>query len=135
MNYILDTNIISSILKGNQELKKKIAKVLLDGKEVLIHSICYYEIKRGLLAADAISQLKRFEDFVNKFKILFLDNRAVFDDASKIYATLKRKGKPIEDADILIAASCKQHGCVIVTDNIKHFERIKDIKFENWLAE
>jgi len=46
--------------------------------------------------------------------------------AAEIYAELKKQGKLINDADILIAS-------IVVTSNETHFKRIKGLKVENWL--
>ena len=50
-----------------------------------------------------------------------------------IYATLKKSGKLINDADILIASIVKAHNAVLVTNNEEHFSRIEGLRIENWL--
>jgi len=51
MTYVLDTNIISAILKGNDKVKDRAQNVIWEGKSIFINALSYYEIKRGLLAA------------------------------------------------------------------------------------
>lgn len=51
----------------------------------------------------------------------------------RIYAALKKKGKLINDADILIASIAKAHDAVLVTNNEEHFARVEGLKIENWL--
>ena len=46
---------------------------------------------------------------------------------------LKNQGKLIEDADILVAATAIYKELVVVTDNERHFRRIKGLEVENWL--
>ena len=70
---------------------------------------------------------------MDKSEIITLD-RAIINRASEIYAELMRRGELIEDADILIAASCMFKGMVLVTDNEEHFRRIENLKVENWLT-
>ncbi len=53
MTYVLDTNIITAILKGNEKVKRKVQEVIVGEEEIFINGISYYEIKRGLLAANA----------------------------------------------------------------------------------
>ena len=55
------------------------------------------------------------------------------DIAGRIYANLKRGGELINDADILIESLAIANNKILVTGNVKHFERIKDLKLENWL--
>lgn len=132
MNYSIDTNIITAIMKKNEQVKRKLQEVAFCGKEVFINGISYYEIKRGLLAANAIRQLSDFNEISKGFKILFLDNREIFDKASEIYADLKQRGRLISDADILIASmSLIQNLILVSADN--DFREIKGITVENWL--
>jgi predicted nucleic acid-binding protein len=39
----------------------------------------------------------------------------------------------IDDFDIAIAAIAISHKCGVITANLKHFERIRDLKITNWL--
>jgi tRNA(fMet)-specific endonuclease VapC len=46
---------------------------------------------------------------------------------------LKKEGKLINDADILIAGIVKAYNAVLVTNNEEHFARVEGLKIENWL--
>ena len=50
-----------------------------------------------------------------------------------IRAELEEKGRRIDDFDILIGATAIKNNVVLVTDNIKHLERLPNIKIENWI--
>ncbi len=65
--------------------------------------------------------------------ILPLDLDAL-DISADIYADLRRKGTPLEDADILVAGTALAHDAVLVTRNLKHFERIEGLRLESWEA-
>jgi tRNA(fMet)-specific endonuclease VapC len=66
------------------------------------------------------------------FNILnFDDNDAV--EFGMIKADLTKKGKIIGPMDLLIAAQAKSKKLILVTNNIKEFERVIDIKIENWV--
>jgi predicted nucleic acid-binding protein len=79
------------------------------------------------------SKLTSFKELMDKSEIITLDIE-ITDIASEIYAELTRRGELIEDADILIAASCMVKGMVLVTDNEEHFRRIEKLEIENWLT-
>jgi len=130
--YLLDTNIVSYILKRNINLEQKIETVTLLGEEVFISCITYYEIKRGLVAANATRQLTGFDIFFQKYEVLFLDDIEIIEQACKIYADLKIKGRPIQDADILIAATAITRGLVLIS-NDSDFLRVEGLSLENWL--
>jgi tRNA(fMet)-specific endonuclease VapC len=50
----------------------------------------------------------------------------------KIKADLEREGNLIDDFDIAIAAIAISHKCGVVTSNLKHFQRIKDLEIKYW---
>ncbi|MFH1229904.1 MAG: PIN domain-containing protein [Planctomycetota bacterium] len=133
MTYLLDTNIITAILKGNNKVSQKIKEILLNREDISINAISYYEIKRGLLSVGALTKLiTKFEELYKAFGITLLDSVLIFDKAAEIYATLRPQGKPIEDADILIASLAQEKDFILVS-NDTHFNRIPDLKIENWL--
>lgn len=132
MKYVLDTNIITAILKGDETLKRKIKKNIIDGKSIFINAISYYEVKRGLLAINATAKLKRFDFFCNRFDLLLFDTHSIFDIAAEIYSNLKKRGELIEDADILIASVVIFRNFILVSDDTD-FDRIHMLKVENWL--
>jgi PIN domain nuclease of toxin-antitoxin system len=45
--YVLDSNIVSFYLRQNEKVIQKVKDVLLEGHEVIISPIAYYEVKRG----------------------------------------------------------------------------------------
>jgi len=55
-----------------------------------------------------------------------------WNKAAHIYADLRKKHITIGDADIFIAAFCILHDCILVTENVKHFRVIDELKLENW---
>jgi tRNA(fMet)-specific endonuclease VapC len=126
--YLLDTNIISYYLKGIDSLKEKIS----DNIEVLsISIISYYEIVSGLQSINAKKRITEFEKFCELIEIINLDKTSILTSC-KIYATLKKSGKLLDDIDILIAGIALSKNLVMVTDNAKHFKRIEGLKVENW---
>jgi len=132
MTYVLDTNIITAILKDNEKVKKIAQKVRLGGKKIFINGISYYEIKRGLLANKATAQLGKFDFFCREFGLALLDIRSIFDRAAEIYADLAQKRKLLEDADILIASVVSSRNAILVSADTD-FKRIQGLRIENWL--
>jgi predicted nucleic acid-binding protein len=59
-------------------------------------------------------------------------DQAIAMQAGEVAANLKKKGRPIGLADCLIAASASVHGLTLVTENVKHFERIEQLRCETW---
>lgn len=65
------------------------------------------------------------------FTVLSLETRG--DTYARIKYALRKKGKPVDEFDMLIAGHALSEGLTIVTDNIKHFENMPDVKVENWV--
>ena len=132
MRYIIDTNIITAIMKNNEKVKRRVQEAILTGDDVFINGISYYEIKRGLLAKDARKQLLFFDKLCKEYGLILLDNQSIFDRAAEIYAELQRKGELIEDADILIASIADTRNFTLVSDD-SDFDKIQGLRVENWL--
>ncbi|WP_026098760.1 type II toxin-antitoxin system VapC family toxin [Kamptonema formosum] len=132
MGYLLDTNIISAQLKKNEIIREKLRRVELQGEEVFISCVSYYEVKRGLLSAGATRQMSEFDRFCRRVTLLFLDDLEIIERACEIHADLKRRGRPIQDADILIAATAITRGLVLVS-NDSDMLRVPGVPVENWL--
>ena len=129
---LLDTSILIAFLRGEEDVVSKVEAYLEEFDMLSLSIITYYEILRGLKYIENEKKLRGFEELMDKSEIITLD-REIIDRASEIYAELKRRGELIEDADILIAASCLVKGMVLVTDNEEHFRRIESLEMENWL--
>jgi len=131
-NYALDTNTISYLLKENPSVSARMKEESDAGNRLVIPLMAYYEVKRGLLAVKASKKMRHFEQFCD---ILGVEDMSfdVLDKATYIYDDLRTKGRLVDDADIIIAAFCIVNNCILVTNNIKHFEYIADLQFENWI--
>lgn len=133
MKYIIDTNIMTAIIKDDLNVKERVIDVILRGHDLYINAITYYEIKRGLLVKDAYRQMEIFETLCNEYELVLFDDITIFDNAAEIYANLRKEGITIEDADILIASLANTIDCILVTNNIRHFEDINGLIIENWI--
>jgi len=130
----LDTNIISAFLKKDLRVVSRVSDYLESFDRLTINIISYYEILRGLKDLGNEEKLKKFEEFVQENEFISIGKDAVIK-AAEIYAYLKKQGNLIEDADILMASIAIVENLVLVTNNIKHFERIEGLATENWLKD
>jgi len=130
--YLLDTNICIYIIK------KKPLDVLTILKtksktDIYISSITIAELEYGIAKSQFPEKNKiALIEFLSIFNILpFDDTDAV--EFGKIKADLEKKGTIIGPMDVLIAAQVKSKKLILVTNNIKEFERVQGIKIENWV--
>ncbi|NET26579.1 MAG: type II toxin-antitoxin system VapC family toxin [Okeania sp. SIO1I7] len=132
MNYLLDTNIVSAFVNQNQKIRDKLLEVYTREQDIYISCISFYEVQRGLLYVNATRKLSQFNEFCQEVTILFLDNLEIIEKASEIHIDLRRKGRIIQDADILIAATAIIHNLTLVS-NDSDMSRVEGINLENWL--
>ena len=126
--YLLDTNIISYYLKGNEGLKEKISDNI---DSLAISIISYYEIISGLQSINANKRITEFEKFCELIDVVNLDRASILASC-QIYSDLKKSGNLIDDIDILIAGIALSNNLIMITDNTDHFKRISGLKVENW---
>jgi hypothetical protein len=50
-------------------------------------------------------------------------------------ATLERRGTPLAEPDLRIASIALSRGLILVTRNVRHFQRIRELTVENWIEE
>lgn len=139
MHYLLDTDITSYLIKRNDPHHEPVLKKLLSHSPgaISISVITVSEIASGLkqIPDHNPSYKKRvreaFEHFITTINIsdFTLTAALIYGD---IRATLKSKGEDIGAMDCLIAASAISEKRILVTNNVKHFSRIKNLKLENW---
>ena len=132
IGYLLDTNIITALLKKNEKVNRELDKVSSQEQEVFISCITFYEIKRGLLYAKATRQLSEFEQLCKKYKVVLLDDLQIIEKAAELHADLKRKGTPVQDADVLIAATAIIKRLIVVS-NDSDMLRVVGVTVEDWI--
>lgn len=130
MNYLLDTNICIYYFKGQFRLKEKIEEIGF--QNVAISEITLAELIYGAEKSQRKEQnLKVVEDFADKITIIpILTSIRIY---GKEKARLKTKGTAISDLDLFIGATSIVNEMILVTRNTREFERLKDIKLENWI--
>ncbi|MBW4566687.1 MAG: PIN domain-containing protein [Tolypothrix carrinoi HA7290-LM1] len=123
VTFLLDTNIVTYILKINLNTNNRLREATRSGEEVFISCITSYEVKRGLISINAVRQLADFTQLCTDYEVLFLDDIKIIEKACEIHADLKRKSTPIQDADVLIASTAIIRSLILVT-NDRHMSRV-----------
>jgi tRNA(fMet)-specific endonuclease VapC len=129
---LLDTDILSEIMKGrDSNVEKKAKDYLKTYGQFRFSVITRYEILRGLKVKQAVRQITIFEDRCKKSYVYPLTDNIIVQ-ASDIYAYLYQQGLLISDADILIAATALVHNFILITGNVEHFNRIPNLISKSW---
>jgi tRNA(fMet)-specific endonuclease VapC len=127
INYLIDTDWIIHYLLGAEHIKQKLRQLRPDGLAVSIISIA--EVYEGIFySRDPETSQKGFEDFLKGVSVLGVD-----EDICQIFAKergrLRKHGSLIGDFDLLIASTCLSHDLTLLTNNVRHFERVDELKF------
>ena len=130
MNYLFDTNICIHFFKGQYGLVEKIRQIGFS--ECAISEITLAELYYGASRSQNVTKNKIvISDFADKITIL-----PIFDSL-ELYGTekarLKTKGTIISDLDLFIGATAITNELILVTRNVKEFERLENIRIENWI--
>jgi tRNA(fMet)-specific endonuclease VapC len=129
--FLLDTNICIYIIKNKPpQVLAKFEQI--DPSVLGISIITLAELEYG--AAKSSNPRKNYqiiEDFVRYLDVFDWD-RQVSRIYGEIRADLRKKGTPIGLLDTQIAAHCLSLDRILVTNNVREFERVPGLKIENW---
>ena len=136
VKYLLDTNILIDFMGGTPSVVEHVLKVGI--RQCCISVISLHELYFGAYLAKEKkeayyeNEIKKINKLMERFAVLPVK------DSSEMYGyfkySLQKKGKPVDDFDLVIAAQAYSEGLTVVTDNIKHFENIPGLKVENWMV-
>jgi tRNA(fMet)-specific endonuclease VapC len=132
--YVLDTNILSDLLKNpSGKAARKIASLSAEERTLLATSIIVAaELRYGATKSGSQILAKRVDQLLGAIEVLPLEG-----DADRHYgiirAQLEQAGTVIGGNDLLIAAHALAVDAVLVTDNVREFKRVKGLRVENWV--
>ncbi len=133
--YMLDTDIASSSLRGRYPtIDARLER--LSAADYCISVVTRAEMLHGLLLAPTThwSHLV-VRRFLRKVTTLDWDQHAADAHAELRYA-MRIQGTTVDHLDLMIAAHAVSIGCVLVTNNTKHFRRCAPwLSIENWVTE
>ncbi len=126
--YLIDSDVLIYFLKGKQEAVEKLSKLCTTA--LYTSRINYAELLYGAYNSAKIEQnLDIIIPFLGNFQLLEFDENAASCFA-KLKASLKKSGTIIADMDLMIGSIAIENNCTLITNNLKHFERIAALKIE-----
>lgn len=129
--YMLDTNAASAAMRGTAGLDERLRR--LEPEQWCISAITHAELRFGAaLKPDSTTVARYVNGFLATARTAPWDHAAA-DIHGRLRAELRRSGTPIGDYDEMIAAHALALGSVLVTDNVKHFQRVAGLVLENWV--
>jgi tRNA(fMet)-specific endonuclease VapC len=134
LNLLLDTNIVSKLIRGREKsYRDYAAQSLSAGNSHNISVIVYFELVFGVLKSpDPISARAKLHQMLTRISEVHDLNSRDAEVAAGLRRELSARGELIGDYDLLIAAQALRFEWPIVTNNRKHFERIPNLKVIDW---
>ncbi len=130
--YMLDTDICVYVIKKRPaNLLKKFNAI--PPNDLCISTITYAELQYGVERSSSKKMNQRIlVDFVSYLEVQHWNVEAA-RQYGKIRTSLEKKGKPIGNMDLLIAAHALSQQCILVSNNLREFSRIRGLQCENWV--
>lgn len=133
MIYLLDTNIcIYALNRRPPEVLEKLRSI--SRSVVAVSVITVLELRQGAeKSEDPKRAHQKLDFFLSSIRALPFDEDAALV-AARIRAGLERQGLLIGDLDSLIAAHALAQDLILVTNNLREFQRVPDLRAENWVS-
>jgi len=131
MKFLLDTNIFIAALKGVESVQRKLKKIPLS--DILLSPIVLGELQLGVEKSQFKQKnSEKLSKIIAQLELVVIDKK-VSQEYLIVRAQLETQGMTIGSNDYWIAAQGLALNAVVVTDNTKEFERVPNLKIENWL--
>jgi tRNA(fMet)-specific endonuclease VapC len=123
----LDTNIVIRLFKNDPVVVQKLASSTSICLAVPVIAELLYGAENS---ARREENLKNYNKFIDTCDVLHL-TRKTAEQYSKIRMKLKRRGNPIPENDLWIAAACIENQMPIITED-EHFDSVEGLIVKKW---
>jgi len=126
--YVLDTNAVIALMKGDQRFIAKLkqhAPTDICMTSITLHEL-YYGACKSQRRADNLARIEAL-----RLEVLPLDEQDAIS-AGEVRASLAAAGTPIGPLDALIAGAALARDLTLVTHNTGEFERVSDLRLADW---
>lgn len=131
MKYLLDINICIALLRGDRNVANRLINI--GNNNCAISIITVLELMYGAYNSKHVEKERQsVNELVSHLRVIPIEHCAIEYANNK--TKLRRAGTPVDDFDLLIASTALHYDLTLVTDNLKHFQRIENIEFENWIV-
>jgi tRNA(fMet)-specific endonuclease VapC len=131
MKYLLDTNAVIAILKGDPAVLRQLRTHLpadFGLPSIVAHEL-YYGAYKSQRAAENLARVEALQ-----FEVVPFDAEDA-QHAGEIRSQLAAAGTPIGPYDALIAGQARARQLILVTHNMREFERVTELQIEDWQAD
>lgn len=115
--YLLDTNAISDLIVNQPNVVRRLAEHLTASDPLGLCRPVHYEILRGLLWRGASGKVRTFTRRVIPLLSWIELTTADWEEAARLWANARRRGKQLGDPDLLLAAVALRLGAILVSSD------------------
>lgn len=132
--YMLDTCICSFIMREHPvAVLQRLANAVTQQHRIVISSITYSEMRFGAIGKKASPKHNLLVDeFIKRLDAILPWDKDAVDTTAEIKAQLATTGIPIGANDTAIAGHAIAANCILVTNNLREFNRVKVLTVEDW---
>jgi len=126
ISYLVDTDWVVHHMNGVEEIRSKLKEMQPYGLGMSVVSLA--ELYEGVYySRDPQRSQQQLEAFLTSITVLELDEE-ICKVFGKQRGSLRQRGLIIGDFDLLIAATCLHRGLTLLTNNLRHFQRIEGLE-------
>ncbi|EKA6275299.1 PIN domain-containing protein [Salmonella enterica] len=131
--YMLDTNICSFIMREQPDaVLKRLGQAVLRNHRIVVSAITWAELSQAAREAGPAAQ-QLADAFCARLDTILPWDKAAVDATTDIKAALAAAGTPIGPNDTAIAGHAIAAGAILVTNNVREFERVPGLMLEDWV--
>ncbi len=133
--YCLDTDVLSAVVKRDPPLHliRRLART--PSGEQCTTAVTLGELLYGVARKGSPQLAERVHDLIASAGPILAFDEAAARQYGRLRADLERRGRPLAEPDLRIAAIVLSIGATLVTANVRHFARVPELHVENWLVE
>ena len=132
--YLIDTNACIALINGSEvNVRRRFQRSVARKSVILLSSIVAFELWYGVAKSQRKdSNTQRLEAFLAGPLEWTLFDEDDAREAGAVRAELEVAGKPIGAYDVLIAGQARRRSATLVTANVREFDRVTGLKWEDW---
>jgi tRNA(fMet)-specific endonuclease VapC len=128
--YLLDTDTVIYALNGVPSVVRAMDERRRDAKaiSVITYGELVYGATKSARPVENLAKVRRFAELIAVVDV----SRAIMETFGALKSKLGTAGKSLDDFDVVIAATALVLNYRLVTNNERHFVRIRGLTLENW---
>ena len=120
----LDSSFLVDFFRNSTNEVERYKKFVSSGERIFLPSVVVMELFLGVKKRGNLAVEKKINYFFEHIDVLDFNKRSALL-SGEILATLEKKGEVVDFRDVMIASVCIANDIELLTNNIKHFERLK----------